>query len=483
MAFTAVMLSGLFQILFGVLRLGQFITLMPYTVISGFMSGIGVIIVILQLPPLVGHAAQGGAIASLQSLPAALTQPDPIATGLGILTLVIVFGWPQRLSRLVPSPLVALVVCTALSMLFFSNSDLSRIGEIPQGLPHIQWPRLNLEQLQAIVGYGLMLAILGAIDSLLTSLIADNITRTQHNSERELIGQGLGNVLSGLFGGLPGAGATMRTVINVQAGGRTPISGMVHALALLSIVLWAGEITAQIPAVVLAGILIKVGVTIIDWSFLRRICQVSLRAAVVTYGVLFLTVFVDLITAVVVGAFVANMLTIHRLTSIQIEQVRAISAPEDDPQVVLTPEEAQLLRQGQGRIMLIQMSGPITFGAARAIAYHMSQNYDALIVDLTKVPLIGVTASLTIESEIQAAQVRQHNRIFIVGARGQVKERLHRFQVQQILPESHLLPTCAAALHLALAILAAQPNPDHPHFPHPETMAASAQLHSSNLEM
>ncbi|MBE9079800.1 SulP family inorganic anion transporter [Romeria aff. gracilis LEGE 07310] len=452
MAFTAVILSGMFQIVFGVLRLGQFITLMPYTVISGFMSGIGVIIVTLQLAPLLGYPAQSGVVSGLQQLPEALANPQPGTAGLGILTLAIVFGWSGKLAKLVPSPLVALIVCTAVSALVFPNSDIALIGDIPQGFPQLQWPRLNLSQIGNIVGYGLMLATLGAIDSLLTSLVADNITRTRHNSEQELIGQGIGNLLSGLFGGLPGAGATMRTVINVQAGGRTPLSGMFHALILLCIVLWAGEITAQIPHAVLAGILIKVGIQIIDWSFLWRVCQVSMRAALVTYGVLLLTVFVDLITAVVVGAFVANMLTIHRLTSIQVEQVRAVTDPDDDPGVALTPEERQLMHQGQGRIMLIQMSGPMSYGAARTIAYHMGRDCDALILDLSHVPLVGVTAAMTIEAEIRTARRRLQHKIYIVGATGQVKERLRRFRVQKTLPAENFLPSCDAALALALGL-------------------------------
>ncbi|WP_346289785.1 SulP family inorganic anion transporter [Sphaerothrix gracilis] len=460
MAFTAVMLSGVFQILFGILRLGQFITLMPYTVISGFMSGIGVIIIALQLAPLLGHPAQSSVIDSLQQLPEVLADPQPVAAGLGILTLAIVFGWSGRLARTVPSPLVALIVCTAIAIFVFPNSDVARIGEIPQGFPELQWPRLNLNQLRDIVGYGLMLATLGAIDSLLTSLVADNITRTQHDSERELVGQGIGNLLSGLFGGLPGAGATMRTVINVQAGGRTPLSGMFHALVLLCIVLWAGDITARIPHAVLAGILIKVGIKIIDWSFLWRVCQVSMRATLVTYGVLLLTVFVDLITAVVVGAFVANMLTIHRLTSIQIEQVRAITHPDEDPKVILTPEEQQLMHQCQRRVVLIQMSGPMSFGAARTIAYHMGRDYEVLILDLSNVPLMGVTASLTIESEVKAARRRRQGEIFIVGAKGQVKERLRRFQIQETLPTRNFLPSCDYALRLALALLDNTAAPD-----------------------
>ena len=455
MAFTAVMLSGVFQILFGILRLGQFITLMPYTVVSGFMSGIGVIIVALQIAPLLGYPSQSSVVAGLQKLPEALANPDPVAAGLGVLTLAIVFGWSGKLAKIVPSPLLALIICTSISILVFPSSDIARIGDIPQGFPQLQLPRLSLNQIRDIVSYALMLATLGAIDSLLTSLVADNITHTRHDSEQELIGQGIGNLLSGLFGGLPGAGATMRTVINVQAGGSTPLSGMFHALILLCIVLWAGETTAQIPHAVLAGILIQVGTKIIDWSFLWRVCQVSMRATLVTYGVLLLTVFVDLVTAVVVGAFVANILTIHRLTSIQVEQVRAIASIHDQPISELTPKECQLLRQaqGKGQIILVHMSGPMSYGAARAIAFHMGQNFDVLILDFSNVPLIGVTAAMTIEAEIKAARRQRQGEIFIVGASGQVKERLRRFRVQDNLPAENFLPSCYSALKVALNLL------------------------------
>ncbi|MGF1512762.1 MAG: SulP family inorganic anion transporter [Elainellaceae cyanobacterium] len=453
MAFTAVMLAGVFQILFGVLRLGRFITLMPYPVISGFMSGIGVIIVALQIAPLLGHPAQSSVLAGLRQLPAVFSSPHPAAASLGLLTLAIVFAWPRRLERMVPSPLVALVLCTAIAIFALPTSDLARIGDIPQGLPRLQWPNLNLSQLQNIVGYGLMLATLGAIDSLLTSLVADNITRTQHDSEKELVGQGIGNLLSGLFGGLPGAGATMRTVINVQAGGRTPLSGMIHAVILLCIVLWAGGITAQIPHAVLAGILIKVGVKIIDWNFLWRICQVSLRASLVAYGVLLLTVFVDLITAVAVGAFVANMLTIQRLTTIQIGKIRAITYPDDNQSVDLTPEEKHLLSQSQGKILLIQMSGPISYGAARSLSFHMGQDYTVLILDVTDVPLIGITASLLIETEVKMVRSRHWGDVFIVGAQGQAMRRLQQFKVHKVLSSSNFVPTCHDALRTALAML------------------------------
>ncbi|GAB4140040.1 MAG: SulP family inorganic anion transporter [Cyanobacteria bacterium J069] len=451
LSFTVIVLGGVFQILFGVLRLGTYITLMPYTVISGFMSGIGVIILSLQIGPLFGYPGTSGVVDSLRNLPTYLSQPNWMALALGLLTLAIVFAWPRRLNRIVPSPLLALVVGTLLSLLVGEDANLVRIGAIPTALPQPHFPTFEWEALRVMTGYGLMLATLGAIDSLLTSLVADNITRTQHDSNQELIGQGIGNVLSGLFGGLPGAGATMRTVVNVQAGGKTPLSGMIHGLLLLLVMLGLGKLTAPIPNAVLAGILIKVGIDIIDWSFLRRAHRLSLKATGLMYGVLFLTVFVDLITAVAVGVFFANLLTVKSLSDLQSKQVRAIIHPGDD---ALTATEQALLAEGQGRIMLFQLSGPMSFGAAKAISQQMTmvQDYDVLILDLTDVPRLGVTAALAIEGMVQEAH-RHEREVFLVSVEGKVRDRLQRLNLLNAMDENHVFDDRLKALQRAIALI------------------------------
>ena len=431
MAFTVVMLGGVLQILFGLMRLGQYITLLPYTVISGFMSGIGVIIVLLQLPPLLGHGAAGGVIDTLQALPGYVAQPNGVALGLGLLTLALVFAVPPRLSRVLPAPLVALVVVTTLSVVGFGGADLPRIGAIPTGFPSLRLPTLSLAELDDMLRYGIMLGVLGAIDSLLTSLVADSISHTQHDSDKELIGQGIGNVISGLFGGLPGAGATMRTVVNVQAGGKTPLSGIVHALVLVGVLLGGGPLTAQIPNAVLAGILLKVGIDILDWGFIKRAPRISLRGTGIMYLVLALTVFVDLITAVLVGAFVANVLTIKRLTDLQSDRIQAITEATEDSD--LSAAEKGILTEAKGDILLFQLGGPMSFGAAKSISRRLSfvRDYQALVLDLNEVPTIGVTAALAIESIVQDA-VKRDRTVWIVAQPGQVQKRLktldlHRF--------------------------------------------------------
>ena len=456
-AFTVIMLGGIFQILFGVMRLGKYITLMPYTVISGFMSGIGLIIILLQIGPFLGHPASADVVGSVSNFPTFFTNINPAAAGLGILTLIIVFATPAAVTRFIPSPLLALIVGTLIAFYFLPDSNLALIGDIPRGLPTLHLPAFNANQLREIIGYGLMLAILGSIDSLLTSLVADNITRTTHNSDRELIGQGIGNLLSGLFGGLPGAGATMRTVINVKTGGKTPISGMVHAVVLLTVVLGAGELTENIPHAVLAGILIKVGIDIIDWSFLRRAHHISLKATGLMYIVLFLTVFVDLIIAVAVGVFFANLLTIKSLSDIQSNRVKAITNPDDDdPDLAI--EEKHILKQAKGKILLFSLGGPMSFGAAKTISQRMGiiTNYEILILDFSDVPLLGVTASLAIENMVKDACEQKHQ-VYIVGAKGVVHKRLQKMKLLKFIPPHNRFSNRLPALQDAIAQIESSP--------------------------
>ncbi len=429
----AVVIGGLFQVVFGLLKLGKYITLVPYSVVSGFMSGIGVIIIALQIGPLLGISTRGGVIESLSTVGSNF-QPYGPAIGVAIMTLGIVFLTPRRITQWVPSPLLALIIVTPLSILFFGDTSLDRIGEIPRGLPSLSLPSFNL-YLPIILKAGLVLAVLGAIDSLLTSLVADNISQTRHNSDRELIGQGIGNAIAGLFSGLPGAGATMRTVINVKSGGSTPLSGMVHSIVLFIVLVGAGPLAEQIPTALLAGILIKVGLDIIDWGFLLRAHRLSLKTASVMYGVLGMTVFWDLIWAVLVGVFIANMLTIDSITQTQLEGMDADNPFEDPNQDSPLPiDEQKLLDNCAGEVMLFRLKGPLSFGAAKGITERMMliRKYKVLILDITDVPRLGVTATLAIEDMIQEAMINSR-KAYVAGATGRVKERLSKFGVQGLI--------------------------------------------------
>ena len=443
----AVVLGGLFQIIFGILKLGKYITLVPYSVVSGFMSGIGVIIICLQIGPLLGISTKGGVLASLSTVFSGF-EPNGAAIGVAIMTLGIVFLTPRKISQWVPSPLLALLIVTPLS-LFLGVDAIDRIGSagpIPEGLPSLTIPSFN-QYGGIILKAGLVLAALGAIDSLLTSLVADNISQTRHNSDRELIGQGIGNAVAGLFSGLPGAGATMRTVINVKSGGSTPLSGMVHSIVLLLVLLGAGPLAEKIPEALLAGILIKVGLDIIDWGFLLRAHKLSLKTATVMYGVLLMTVFWDLISAVLVGVFVANMLTIDSITQTQLEGMEEdnpIQARDEDLQS-LPNDEQSLLDSCSGEVMLFRLKGPLSFGAAKGITERMMlvRNYKVLILDITDVPRLGVTATLALEDMIQEAKLNSR-KAYVAGATGRVKERLSKFGVEG------LIGTRKEALELAV---------------------------------
>ena len=451
MAFTVVMLAGLFQILFGVFRLGKYITLMPYSVISGFMSGIGIILVILQIAPFLGQKApKGGVPGTLANLPNLLANINPVAALLGALTLAIIFLMPSKLKRIAPPQLVALIVGTVVSLVFFPGADIPRIGEIPMGLPTLQMPTFTPGQLTVMLVDGAMLGMLGCIDTLLTAVIADSLTRTEHSSNKELIGQGIGNFFSGLCGGLPGAGATMGTVVNVQTGAKTALSGLTRAAILLVVVLWAAGLTSTIPMAVLAGIVLKVGLDILDWSFLKRSHKVSWKGSAIMYGVLLLTVFVDLIVAVGIGVFIANILTIERLSELQSQEVKVISDTDDT--VVLNAEEKQLLDQGKGRVLLFYLSGPMIFGVSKAIARQQNavRDCDAVVMDLTDVPHMGVTASLEIENAVRDA-IDKGRQVYLVGAADKVKRRLEKLGIFQVIPAHHLFTNRTDALREAVA--------------------------------
>jgi len=464
MAFTVVMLAGLFQVIFGLLRLGKYITMMPYTVISGFMTGIGVILIILQTAPFLGQASpKGGVIGTLQSIPDLLTKINPVETGLALMTLGILFFMPSQVKKFVPPQLVALIFGTFVSLTFFGNVDIRRIGEIPTGLPSLILPTFSGGELRLMFVNGLVLGMLGCIDALLTSVVADSLTRTEHNSDKELIGQGLGNIASGLFGGIAGAGATMGTVVNIQSGGRTALSGIARSLILLVVVLWAAPLTANIPLAVLAGIAFKVGLNIMDWDFLKRVHRISWKAAGILYGVIILTVFVDLMVAVGVGIFVANILTIDKLSELRSKSVKTITDADDE--IVLSPEEKQVLDLANGRILLFHLSGPMIFGVAKAIAreHNAINQYDILILDLSEVPILGVTSSLAIENAIKEA-VDNRRQVFIIGANGKVKRRLENLGIGQIIPSNHWLDDRLMALQQSLAIIRGFSEKDLPKF-------------------
>ena len=355
---TAFLLAGALQVLMGVLRLGGFIRYVPYPVISGFMSGIGVIIIIQQLYPIVGAEAPSSdavkILRSLPMLPGAIVWPVAL---LGVATFAIIQILP-RLTRKIPASLVALIVVTACAVAFGINAP--RIGVIPAGLPALVIPKLTFDQGAMIVTAAIELALLGTINSLLSALLADSLTKSHHDSNRELIGQGIGNMGAALVGGLPGAGANIRTIVNIEAGGKTRLSGVVHGLFLLAVLLGLSKLVQYIPNAVLAGILVGAGLGCIDFRGLSHLGKVPRSDAAVLLIVLGLTVFSGLIVAVAAGLVIASFIFMKKVADIS-ERQTAISPLADEPWA----DEIDIPGAYRDRLLVKHVEGPLFFGFAR----------------------------------------------------------------------------------------------------------------------
>lgn len=452
-AFTVVVMGGLLQMLFGLLKLGKYVTLVPFPVISGFMTGIGIIIILLELGPVFGYPSSANTIEALEQIPHYIRDANPAALLLGCVTLGIVIFCPKKIANVIPPTLLALVIGTVIYQIFHGDTDLVVIGHIPTGLPQFVVPQFSMVIIGDMLFAALMLAVLGSIDSLLTSLVADSVTKTQHNSDRELIGQGIGNMVAGLCGGLPGAGATMRTVVNIKAGGRTPLSGGFHALILVAVLLGAAPLAESIPHAVLAGILIKVGLDIIDWRFLSRLHRAPLFVAALMLVVLVLTVVVDLVTAVFVGVFIANVVTVKGLADNQLDSIRVIDSHAGSDEG-LSKRERALLADTRGRVILYQFDGPVSYAAAQGLAAKLQgrRPHDALLMDFSRVPLIDVSTALAIEDMIVEAQALGRD-VHMIGLNSTVKDILERFKVLSLIPQHFCHETRSEALESAYAMV------------------------------
>ncbi len=450
LVFATVVLGGVGLILLGVLGIGRYISLMPYPVISGFMSGIGAIIIILQIGPLLGHAAiPGGVIPNVMGITDFVTQPVLDAVILAGMALLITYLTPKSVGRIVPPPLLALLVGTPVAIWFFPEASV--IGSVPSGFPAFHLPTVELEFLPLILKGACVLALLGAIDSLLTSLVCDNMTRTQHDSNRELVGQGIGNMVAGVFGGLPGAGATMRSVANIRSGGRTPISGALMGLVLLGTLLWLGPMAEKIPLAVLAGILLKVGVDIIDWRFLRHIWEAP-RADVGIMAVVFvITVAVDLITAVAAGVVLASLFFVKEMADLQLANMKVITeVHEESP---LTSDEAAVMERNSGKIVLIHVDGPMSFGSAKNMVRRLEtapglQAFTSCVLDLSDVPIIDGTAALAIEDMLRIIRAHKQH-LFFVGMQPKVEKVLEGLGILSHIRPGHRYETRLEALRQA----------------------------------
>ena len=454
-ALTVVMMGGLLQVLLGVLRFGRFVAYTPHVVVSGFMSGIGVIVMLIQTLPFLGApTAIGGPLGALRALPDALANVNVNAFAIALATLIVGVLWPRRWTRFMPGPLMALIVGTLLGVL--ALRDVPVIGPVPTGLPQLQLALPSAGFLVSAIQPALILALLGSVDSLLTSLVADSLTGTRHNADRELIGQGIGNMVAGLIGGVPGAGATMGTVINIRAGGRTQISGALRALVVLALLLGLGRYVEPIPHAVLAGILMKVGWDIVDWRMLARLHRMRREHLFVMLLTLGLTVFVDLVTAVAIGLIAAGMAHARQLERLELDSV--VSVPLLD--LAFLSETTRIGSDPfSARVGLVALRGSFTVASSHKLVGVISadiKDHDVVIFDFSAATYIDDSAAMLIHQLIEVA-TQERTEVVVASLSGSVAETLGALGVLQEVPEDRLVETRDQARAVAYRLLGVSP--------------------------
>ena len=440
-------LAGLFQIIMGISKIGQYIRYMPYPVISGFMSGIGMIIIIMQIFPLFGLSSPTtivDVVSSLGSIPGSVNVQ---AVSLALGTIAIIYLFP-RITKAVPSTLVALITLSVVSTLL--NLNVPIIGNIPQGLPDVHIDTLlsmDWHHPMVIVIPALTLAALGSIDSLLTSVVADNMTKTQHSSNKELIGQGIGNTVAGLIGGLPGAGATMRTVVNINAGGKSNLSGVLHGVILLIVLMGAGAYAKLIPLPVLAGILITVGIGIIDYKGIKHMFHVPRADAIVMLIVLILTVFVDLLQAVGVGMVMASILFMKQMGDTS-QMKSSGNTLADFHNKHPLEDEKDAIEGIKDQVYIQHFDGPIFFGFTSHFKEMMRElpEVSVVIFRMENVPHIDQSGMYAIEDAVLDIEKRGIN-VILTGIQKQPEDMLRNILlIPNLIEEEHLFESFESAI-------------------------------------
>ena len=434
------LLGGVFQIIFGFINIASYVKYFPYPVVSGFMSGVGLIIIILQLFPFAGLSSAKSTWLVMQDLPRMFTDFNWQALVLGCLTVFVYYVFPY-ITKVIPSALVALIVASIAA--YFLQWDVPIIGEIPSGLPSLQIDGLlsiDSNAYMLIIEYALVLAVLGSIDSLLTSVIADNMTKTKHNSNRELIGQGIGNAIAAIFGGIPGAGATKGTVVNINSGGRTRVSGTIHGLVLLTVLLGLGTLAGYIPLAVLAGLLIPIGFKIIDTKGLKHLLRVPKADAFVLIIVLLITTFGSLIQAVGIGLLLASLLFMKRASDIGEQGLRVGTLAGFDGEKPWQ-DELEFYENYKDKVFIKHLYGPLFFGFTSHFQDEMKNIPDdvkALIIRMDRVPYIDQSGLYALENSVLELHTKGV-KVILTAVQEQPKDKLASIDiVPDLISEEHI---------------------------------------------
>ncbi len=451
-ALSVVVLGGLLQVLLGALGAGRFVVYTPHVVVSGFMSGIGVIIMAIEALPFLGAPpAPGGFMGAVRALPGAVAGANADALGVALATLAAFAFWPRRFARFLPPPLVALVVGSLLGVLWLHEAPT--IGRMPAGLPGLQLGLPSADFLVGALQPAIVLALLGSIDSLLAALVADSLTGSRHNPNRELVGQGIGNVAAGLIGGLPGSGATVSTVTNIRAGGRTRVSGMLRAGLLLALLLGLGPYVESIPLAALAGVLMKVGWDIIDWRLLARLRHIRREHLFVMLMTLGLTVFVDLLTAVAIGLIAAGMAHARHLERIEVDSV--VSVPMLDHVFLAGHQDAASVNPYAARVGLVSLRGSFTIASSHELVAAISadiKEHEVVIFDFSRAIYLDDSAAMLIRRLMDVAE-QERTAFLVMGLAGDAADTLRALDVLRGVPEERIVETLGEARETAKNIL------------------------------
>ena len=435
------LLAGLVQMAFGLLKFGGNVKYIPYPVLSGFMTGIGIILILFEIYPLAGLDSPSTIYNVIVGLPSAIGEMNIAALGLGGLTLAILFLAP-KITTVVPPTLIALLVGTSVAIA--SGISVPLIGEISQGLPTFHLTtvsQMDFSESWFVISAAFTLGALGCIDTLLTSVILDKLTETKHDSDRELLGQGAGNMASALFGGLPGAGTTMSSIVNVKSGGRTRVAGVISSLFLIAVLMGLGSYVQYVPIPVLAAILVTVGLDIIDYKGLREVLTVDRAEGVILILVLVVTVFVDLITAVGMGMTFSVFLFMKKMGSIGEEKIALfplkllkIRKPCDLQEEFILPQETL------DQVYIKTFSGPVFFGFSQFLIDSLKQlpSVKILIFEMNRVPYLDQSAAHALEQGFEYMQKRGI-RVLLANTNSQPLSMLRAVDlVPRVIPENHI---------------------------------------------
>ena len=453
-AFTIVIMAGLIQIMFGLLRIGRYVTYTPYSVISGFMTGVGVIIILVQTLPFLGAPmATGGPLGTLRNLSDIVEHFEGGALILAATTLAVAMLWPRKFDKFLPSTLAALLIGTLLGV--FWLTDASSIGAVSTALPTFQLPDLSPGVLASSIEPALVIALVGSVDTLLTALVGDSMTRTRHDPSRELFAQGIGNVFTGFIRGLPGSGATPSTVANIQAGGATFVAGVASVAILVVMVMALGEYVALIPNAVLAGILVKIALDTIDWRFVLRVHRVQREHMVVMLLTLGLTVFLDLVAAVAVGMIAAAVTSARQFEQLEMDSV--VSVPILDEAFFDTDMERDDFDRFSARVGLVALKGTFTVASSSKLIDTIGgdiRDHEVVILDFSDTVYLDDSAALVVEQLVESSHL-QNTHCVVMGLSGMPRRTILALDVLKQVPENQIVNNWDEAREAATRLLEA----------------------------